>query len=185
MDISKYDKKIVGIPEGIKYGQFDRLDELNGRIYNRNTPDNNTLLEPNFDIRSVPTRNCLIFPILDVKTPSRTKINKRNYSTEQNFAPMSDRGPSKGFISNIHKESQLRNQYFALQHGAEQAIYIPSSKSDLYKVNVPVTQNPERQPFGGLFEKNSYETNENVHINNSNIGKDTFNNNTKVQLRNS
>lgn len=184
MNINEYDDKIFGIPEGISYGQFDRLDELNDRMYDRNLPDHNTILEPNFDIRSVPTRNCLIFPVLDLKSNSRTIIQKHNYNTEQNFAPMTKAGPIKGFVSNVNTESQLRNQYYALQHGAEQSIYIPSSSSDLYRVPTPVTMNTEQQPFPGLFEKNSYSTTENNYINNSNIGKDTFNNNTKVQLRN-
>jgi hypothetical protein len=32
MNISEYDNKIVGIPEGIMYGQFDCLDEINNRM---------------------------------------------------------------------------------------------------------------------------------------------------------
>jgi hypothetical protein len=184
MNISEYDNKIFGLEEGISYGQFDRLDELNDRMFSRNLPATNTQLEPNFDIRSVPTRNCLVFPVLDLKSSSRTTIQKHDYNTERNFAPMNKPGPIKGFVSNIHTESQLRNQYYSLQHGADQGIYIPSSTSDLYRVPAPVTLDPQNQPFNGLFERNSYITTGNDYINNSNIGKDTFNNNTKVQLRN-
>lgn len=184
MNIHEYDEKIFGVQNGIIFGQHERLDELNDRIYIRNTPDQNTILQPQFDIRSVPTRNCSVFPILDLKSSARTKIINRDYDTEKNFAPINThRGPTKRFLSNIHTESQLRNQYYALQHGADQAVYIPSSSSELYRVNVPVTMNPQQQPFSGLFEKKNYVTTENSYINNSNIGKDTFNNNTKVQLK--
>lgn len=184
MNISDYDNKIFGLDEGILYRQNDPLDELNDRLFGRNLPAINTRLEPNFDIRSVPTRNCLVFPVLDLKSSSRTTIQKQDYNTEQNFAPMTKAGPIRGFVSNVQTESQLRNQYYALQHGADQGIYIPSSTSDLYRVPAPVTLDPQNQPFNGLFERNSYITTENSFINNSNIGKDIFNNNTKVQLRN-
>ena len=33
------EQKIYGIPEGISYGQFQRQDELNNKIYQRNLPD--------------------------------------------------------------------------------------------------------------------------------------------------
>ena len=184
MNINEYDNKIFGLEEGISYGQNDRLGELNDRLFARTLPDQNTRLEPCFDIRSTPTRNCQVFPVLDLKSSSRTKIQKHDYNVNNNFAPMTKAGPIKGFISNVHTESQLRNQMYALQNGADQAIYIPSSTSDLYRVPTPVTLNPEQQPFTGLFEKKTYVTTENNYINNSNIGKDIFNNNTKVQLRN-
>ena len=39
--------------------------------------------------------------------------------------------PFSGFVENVDVESVLRNQIFALQKN-DQAVYVPSSKSDLY-----------------------------------------------------
>jgi hypothetical protein len=187
MNFAEYDNKIHGIPEGIYYGQNDRVDELNNRMLQHFQPDSNTVLQPNYNIRGTPTRNCSVFPILDIKQKARTKIIQSEYNTQENFAPMTTAGPIKGFISNIQSESQLRNQFYSLQHGADQSVYIPSSKSDLYVDSVPETNSKlqEIQPFIELFKKNTFITTENAFIKNSrNIGKDIFNNNTKIQLRN-
>ena len=158
--------KMYGVHEGIAYGQYDRLDQLNNRIYDRF--NNNNINDIKYDIRSVPTRNCLLFPIVDMKYNAKTKIK---HSLQKNNI-------------DIVTESQLRNQFYALQHGADQSIYVPSSTSDLYKVTVPITRNQEKQPHQGLFEKNTFVTTENLFIKNSPIGKNTFNNCTKTQLRN-
>jgi hypothetical protein len=168
MNLSEYNEKIYGIPDGITYGQYERLDEINDRMYDRVLPSNNPIVNPKFDIRSVPTRNCLVFPVLDMKYDAKTKINKREM----------------GYNNDIETESQLRNQYYALQHGADQSIYVPSSSSELYKVPIPTSSNQKEQPYKGLFEKQNYVTTENIFINNSRIGKDNFNNCTKTQLRN-
>jgi hypothetical protein len=146
---------------------MQKIDQMNDEIYRRNISEMDMM--PHFDIRATPTRNCVIFPFLDVKNDLR---NRRQTTT-------------KNSVINIDKESQLRNQYHALQHGAIQGIYIPNSSSDLYKEYVPETTNPISQPFRGLFDKQTYSTTGNSFIQNSNIGKDIFNNNTKTQLRNS
>jgi hypothetical protein len=165
--MNEYNNKIEGLPDDIFYGQYERLNELNDRLYDRNLSINNPKIDPRFDIRSVPTRNCLVFPILDMKYDAKTKIKKQivNYN------------------ENIETESNLRNQYYALQHGADQSVYVPSSKSDLYNVSVPISMNIE-QPYKGLFQRESYKTTGNDFINNSDIGRDTFFNCTKTQLRN-
>lgn len=163
---------IQGVAQGIHYGQYDRLGEINLRLYDRilatsvpiheqqNSVPPNALPyyvhAPKFDIRSVPTRNCLIFPVLDMKFDAKTKIQKQSYSD-----------------NNIATESKLRNQHYALQHGADQSVYVPSSKSELYAIS-----NPSQST--ALL----YTTTENPLINNSQIGKNVFNNFTKNQLRN-
>ena len=45
---------VIGIPTGISYGQNERVDELNSRLFDRNHPDQS--LKPNFDFRPVSTK---------------------------------------------------------------------------------------------------------------------------------
>lgn len=184
MNLSEYNNKIpevAGLSNGVLYGQFARTDELNSRQFARSKPDNP--LPPNFDPRPVISKYS-VFPMLDARMPATVPIQPNyNYSLQTNFTPpLMSVGPVSGFINNIDTENTLRNQYFALQKGADQSSYVPSTNSDLYKVYVP--SSPSEQPFPGLFTKPHLD--QSVHPNmqgNSKIGKDTFNNYTRVQLR--
>ena len=82
----------------------------------------------------------------------------------------------------IFQESSLRNQYFGLQRGAPQFEYIPSSQSDLYKVDIATPSRVEEQPYPGLFDipSNIITSESKLH---ANIGADRFFNNTRIQLR--
>jgi hypothetical protein len=75
----------------------------------------------------------------------------------------------------------LRNQYFSLQHGADQGVYVPSSDSDLYKVEVDDGGNTIQQPFPNLFyvPKMTTKPPPNELIMKQNL----FFNNTKSQLK--
>jgi hypothetical protein len=84
-------------------------------------------------------------------------------------------------LKGIDKETILRNQVFALQHGADQAIYVPSSNSDLYKTTIVSTPG-EPQPFPSLFSKSQFAVTENP-VEGTNIGKNVFFNHTRTQLR--
>ena len=66
-----YERSNIAVPDGIIHNNVERLEELNERIHNRIIPDNNVKLNPVFDIRSVPTRNCLVFPVIDFKTTNK------------------------------------------------------------------------------------------------------------------
>jgi hypothetical protein len=93
-------------------------------------------------------------------------------------------GPVSGYINNVNVESTLRNQFFALQKGADQNEYVPSKNSELY--NVKVVSRPEEQPYPLLF-KNQMILDKTLHANirdNPHIGKDMFHNYTRTQLRN-
>lgn len=186
MNISEETNKIQGlIPEtpGILYKQNERVDELNERILGRFYPD--MPLQPNINVRPVPTKYSH-FPIIDRMPFTNEPILKiPYYSMETNFTPANSRGPIDGYFSNVNTESSLRNQYFALQRGAPQFEYIPSSQSDLYKVDVG---NPssriEEQPYPGLFNRNQ---SSNIVTTDSKldkkVGSDYFFNNTRIQLR--
>jgi hypothetical protein len=179
MDIQN-NSSIYGIPNGIYYGQFERTDELNQRMNERFFPDQP--LQANFDPRPVPTKYAL-FPIIDRRTAPNEKIAvQSNFNIENNFNPGSARAPPQGFLSNIDIETQLRNQYFALQHGAEQGVYVPSSNSDLYKTIV--TARPSVQPHPDLFAKPQLVGRTHTNVENTNIGTDFLYNHTRTQLRN-
>ena len=171
--------KIYGIPEGILYGQNERVDEINDRCSMRNFSD--IPLAPNFDPRPVPTKYAH-FPIINRRTPPTERINHVvNHVVELNFSPATKNGPPFGYLNNVDVETMLRNQGVALQHGADQGVYVPSSKSDLY--NVSVVSRPSNQPFPHLFKEEQLRTNIPEKLFQSQIGKDVFSNHTRTQLR--
>ena len=171
---------IVGLSEGISYGQFARVDQLKDRIFSRYVSA--APLEPNFDPRPVPTKYSH-FPIIDRRVPATVKIAPRlNYHVELNFNPGTRNAPVSGYFTNIDTETILRNQSFALNHGSDQSVYVPSSQSDMY--NVTIVSRPSEQPYPGLFERPQFQTTVSPNISNSSsIGNDRFNNHTRTQLR--
>jgi len=170
-----------GIVHGFYAGQNDRVDELNARIQGRQFPDNP--LRPNFDPRPVPTKYSL-FPIIDRKTPPRYPL-KTDYLDNSGFSPATQNGPPKSYLQNIDTETILRNQTVALQHGATEGVFVPSSNSDLYRVTMPSSSmiyTP--QPFPNLFVRSSFTEVPSNPVANQPIGNSIFNNYTRVQLRN-
>lgn len=166
-------------------GQENRVEELNERIAVRNVPDQG--LAPNFSPRPALSKYSL-FPMLDNRMPSSVPIQPNyNYSLESTFTPpVMNVGPVAGFINKVAVESELRNQYFALQRGGGQNVYIPSSTSDLYQVMLAAPSKPVPQPFPGLFETAQFD--QSVHPNlegHTTLGRDIFHNNTRTQLRTS
>ena len=125
---------------------MDRMDELNDRLMNRHQFNREGTIK--FDIRSTPTRNICRFPALYKKDNSKTQF----------------RNVSQDFNKTIDIESILRNQTYALQHGASQSVYVPSSTSDLYQTILPISTNNLPQPHLGLFETMQYKTTENQFI---------------------
>ena len=172
---------IPGIFPGIIYGQHERVDELNERIYNRFVPDSS--LQPNFDTRPISTKYSH-FPIINrrkiVSTPLPPHLE---YSLNSNFAPVTSKAPVDGYLKNVNVESSLRNQYFAIQKGLGQGMYIPSSTSELYNDSVPVSSQSVKQPHPDLFTRSQLNTE--MRNQNMNIGNDRFFNHTRTQLRES
>jgi hypothetical protein len=88
-------------------------------------------------------------------------------------------------MDNIDTETMLRNQNFAIQNGMGQDVYVPSSQSDLYKVTVDPGQSQIQQPNPLLFQQFTFDKTPHRNIaSNPTIGRDTFFNNTRTQLRN-
>lgn len=173
--------RINGLPEYLYRGQYARTDELNARILERNEPE--SPLPPNFAPRPVLSKYAR-FPMLDSRTKATVPITpNENYSLTSNFTPpVMKTGPVSGIINNINTESELRNMNYALQKGAGQDVYVPSSDSDLYKVTI--SSKPSVQPFPGLFTQQQFC--QNIHANIADaphIGGDIFRNNTRTQLR--
>jgi hypothetical protein len=177
-------------PEALYYGQFERTEDIDKRIFERTTATD-VKLRPNFDPRPVDTRH-LIFPM--VPFTSKEYIDKKKqtpvfkyleYDTAGGFSPIQSKAPVDGFLRNVNVESSLRNQYFGMQHGTIQSTYIPSTTSDLYNVRVASSSTggdfADSHPH--LFKREQYHTSGNKQIYGSDIGKDVFNNATKQQLR--
>ena len=173
---------ILGLTQHLYYGQNERVDELNYRMATRHFPD--SPLQPNFDPRSMPTKYAL-FPIINRRKPmNEPVVPYLDYNQTANFNPGSHRAPPSGYVNNVDLENQLRNQHFALQHGADQGVYIPSSNSDLYRVSVPGGSLQEAQPFPNMFVQGQFTTTESPLFNGGRIGQDQLYNHTRTQLRN-
>lgn len=172
------DKKMNGLIPGIIYGQNERVDELNERIYGRFIPDRP--LQTNVDSRPTSTKYSH-FPMIDLRKQTKVDIAPPlEYSPESTFIPTASRGPTNGYFDHVATESKLRNQFFAIQRGCAQGEFIPDSNSDLYKVSVPQSVNPVPQPHPDLFERPIYQNNRKIL---PHVGGDTFFNNTRTQLR--
>jgi hypothetical protein len=164
-NLNNYNERMFGVHEGILSGQHDRLEELNSKIYSRNSHECTTKQSPIFEPRPTPTKQS-IFPILNLRNTPTPLVSTFDYD--------------KVSSNNVHVENILQQRVFALQKGAEQSVYVPASTSDLYHVSVPST--PSVQPFPSLFLEPQFESS--VHPNiRSNIGNEIFGNNTRVQLR--
>jgi len=171
---------IDGAHQGVQYGQNARVDELNERINERFVPD--SPLEPNFDPRPVSTKYAH-FPIINRrKMVNEPSIPYPEYNQHIIFTPMTSRGPSSGYRKNVDIENGLRNQEYALQHGADQNVYVPASNSDLYRISI--VSKPTEQPHPNLFAQPQFSSMPHPNVENSVIGRERFFNHTRTQLRN-
>jgi hypothetical protein len=181
----RIEMSLTGLPQYLYLGQNERVEELNERILDRFHPDSlpNQVnsLEPNFSPRSVPTKYSL-FPIIERRKQSIVPIQTLpNYSVETQFNP-GYRGPVSGYMSNVDKETILRNQNFALQADIAQSTFIPSSQSDLYKTTI--VSRPSTQPYPRLFENYKFDQKPHPIVSAyPEIGANLFFNGTRNQLR--
>jgi hypothetical protein len=152
-------------------------NSINTRIYDRNIPSH--VLQPYLNVRPVMTKYS-IMPIVDPRAPIKTPIVQQpTYNTNEVFNPGNTRSPWCGFATNINKESELRNQLYALQ-SCSQSVYVPSSDSDLYKF-VFKPSNAVQQPFPGLFQNEHFNS---FNPNPENVGQGLFQNCTRQEIRN-
>ncbi len=177
--------KMQGVVNGVYYCQEARTEQLSQRMFMRNIPS--CPLQPQFSMRPVSTKyDCM--SVVDRRPKPQVNIVKRpTYNLKNNFNPGNAQAPWSGFASNINEESKLRNQFFALQR-CEQANYVPSTNSDMYKVQVGGRQEyneftdlvkPAGQALGSLYVKPNLAP---FNPNTCNIGKRLFNNHTRQQI---
>lgn len=158
-----------------------KFETMNIRAYTRNIPSQP--LQPYLDARPVLTKYS-IMPIVDPRATIHTPLMQQaTYNPETIFNPGNDSAPWSGYASNVNKESELRNQVYALQ-SCPQAFYIPSSNSSLYNVSWSNTINNGPNPFPNLFIDEPLTTYKTNSSNQDNIGYALFNNATRQQLKN-
>ena len=153
-------------------------DSINTRIYDRNIPSQ--VLQPYLSVRPVMTKYS-IMPIVDPRKKACVPMKiEPTYNSYKVFNPGNTQSPWSGFASNINVESELRNQIYALQK-CSQAVYVPSSNSDLYKFQFQPCKSAEiQQPFQALFKKEHFES---FNPNPENIGQGIFCNHTRQQTK--
>lgn len=169
--------EFYGVINGAYSNHHDRLGEINSRISERNIPS--AALRPAFDVRPVSSKYAML-PVLETRPVSTVEIQPyQHFTTDTVFNPGNAKAPWRGWAERVNVESSLRNQYFALQRN-DRAVYVPNSDSDLY--NVTVVSREVEQPNPYLF--NNGATNfEPMNPNPHNLGKLTFDNSTRFQLR--
>lgn len=151
--------------------------ETNNRIYDRNIPSQ--MLQPYIDVRPVMTKYSYL-PIVDPRKQINVPlVQMPTYNVHQVFNPGNTQSPWSGFASNINKESELRNQVYALQK-CSQSVYVPSSSSDLYSYQFQTQTQPN--PHELLFRNESFES-FNPNPSPAICGSGIFYNNTRCQVR--
>jgi len=153
-----------------------RGNEINDKLYSRNVPSD--FLKPSLSAIPVSTKYTTM-PILDQRRKPEEELNTySHFSTNEIFNPGNSKSPWDGFVSNVNLESHLRNQFFALQK-SDKAVYVPSSESELYNAHVVASNIEQNHPM--LFDNTPFNE---FNPNTLNLGKDNFNNNTRIQLKN-
>lgn len=166
-----------GVVNGAYSNHHDRLGEINTRISERNIPS--AALRPAFDVRPISSKYAMM-PILETRPTATVPLQSyQQFSTEAVFNPGNGKAPWRGWSERVNVESSLRNQFFAHQRN-DRAVYVPNSDSDLYNVSVAARHVEQPNPY--LFDNGATDfasMNPNPH----NLGKLTFDNSTRFQLR--
>ena len=173
-----YQYILMDINSYIDQSSSERQQTIYLRSYARNIPS--APLQPYLEARPVMTKYSIL-PIVDPRKKIETPlIQQSTYTPETVYNPGNNGGPWSGYASNVNHESELRNQIFALQN-CGQAVYVPSSKSNLYQVNWQNKTQPN-QPFQDLFQSEQFSP-INPNPNPDKIGFALFNNATRQQVK--
>ena len=154
-----------------------RNNVTNERLYDRNIPS--AVLQPYFSLR--PTQTKYNKFMTTVPTSSSTEPLKQvaQYSPHTTFYPANTSAPWSGFASNIDVETDLRNQFYALQ-SCPQATYVPSSSSDLYTLRSFAQESSVPQQHSLLFQDQRFDL---FNPNITNTSASTFNNHTRQDIK--
>lgn len=160
----------------------DLTEELNTRLYNRYFSGDRY----SYSINKVNGLN-IVEPVSDCIPfrPTATKYTKMLVLDADTKRETSDinikHNKSKQYQNYIDTESNLRNQFFALQNNIKSK-WIPSSNSDLYSLNIE-EQNidiKEKQPYPRLFHKEIFSA---FDTNPHKLGHNIWNNYTQLQVK--
>lgn len=153
----------------------ERSNIINQRLYARNVPSQ--VLQPYLSVAPAQTKFSVL-PVVDPRKIIRTPMEQMpTYDPQQIFNPGNATAPWSGYAANVNKESELKNQIYALQK-CSQATYVPSPNSDLYQYKFQSTQ--EQQPFPDLFKEEMWQP---FNPNQKDLGSGLFNNCTRQQLK--
>ncbi len=162
----------------------ERTNTINDNLYQRNIPSQP--LEPYFSVPSQSTKFTR-FQVAD--KPLGTSVPLKNYgvySPSLTFNQGDRNAPWSGFVSKVDDESNLRNQFYALQKDSL-GTYIPNDRSQLYNVqwsNNKTYKEDENKFFDeGLFTPQKFSS-FNPNPFNDEVGYNLFNNSTRVQNKN-
>jgi len=137
------------------------------------------MLQPYIDVRPVMTKYSYL-PIVDPRKQVDTRLQQMpTYNTSKVFNPGNTTSPWSGFAANVNTESELRDQIFALQK-CSQAVYVPNSNSDLYKM--PKFNETQPGTHSLLFKKDNFDK-FNPNPDTKIIGVGIFHNSTRVQVK--
>jgi hypothetical protein len=155
----------------------ERQLKENFRIYERNIPA--APLQPYLDVRPASTKYSYL-PIVDPrKLNSVSLVQQPDFNVHKTFNPGNTQSPWSGFASNINRESELRNQVFALQK-CSQSTYVPQSNSDLYTYSFQPTQTAQTHQL--LFQRDNFgafNPNPDANV----VGYGLFFNSTRSQMK--
>ena len=154
--------------------QLERTEELNRRNYQRNLASQQ--MTPKYFSRAISHRRT-VMPTMDMRKNNVKKGIFRDYNMLRDFHPGKG-GPYQAYSSSVDTESALFNRFNPLQKCA-QNVFIPGSKSDLYKVMGP-TPKAEVMPFALLQEKQIHPP---FNPDTCNTSTDLFFNHTRQQIK--
>jgi len=148
--------------------------QMNQQIYQRNVPTH--ALPPNLNVYPVPTKYVKLGTYDSHPVCQTNKNTYFDYQSNNMFCPTSKNVNFNGYTNNIHLESELRNQFYALQK-SDASEYIPNHKSQLYYHSVHYNDKVE-MPFEYLFNTSIYMP---FQANSVSQNVSLFNNHTRQQ----
>lgn len=166
--------------DNVQQSVSDINNQTNERVYDRNLPS--STLQPYFSLRPTQTK---FTKLMTTTNPPSSNVPLNyipQYSPHSTFYPANANAPWSGFAGNIDVESDMRNQFFALQ-SCPQASYVPSSSSDLYTLRSFAHEpKPDVQTHPLLFKEERFDM---FNPNMTNSSKGVFNNHTRQDIKNS
>ena len=161
----------------LKINNIEEEQKINDKVYGRNVPS--FFIKPNLDFRPISTKYSFFQMVHEHEKPKEEIKSLTDYSPSRIFYPGDSKPPFSYFAKNIDQETNLRNQFMALQK-CDQAVYVPDSKSDLYNSfsNVSSTNFEYKEPsFYNLNDQEKYVSHKEKHNFDNNF---LFNNNTRL-----